>query len=57
MYSGTLLIRTLTEHAIVSLLNVSILSGLIVEKIYELFFVGIKETVRYIQVSILSGCQ
>ena len=37
--------------------QVSILSGLIVEKIYELFYVGTKEFVRYIRVSILSGCQ
>ena len=37
--------------------RVSILSGLIVEKMYEFFFVGRKETVRYIRVSILSGCQ
>ena len=33
----------------------SVLSGLILEKIYELF-VGTNETVRNIRVSVLSGC-
>ena len=42
MYSGTLLIRTDIDRARHSVLikQVSILSGLIVEKIYEPFFVG-----------------
>ena len=35
--------------------RVSVISGLILEKIYELF-VGTNETVRNIGVSVLSGC-
>ena len=40
-YSGTRLIRTPRGHA-----KVSVLSGLILKKMYELFRVGTNETVR-----------
>ena len=57
LYSGTRLKRTPRGHAKVSVLTgVRILSGLILEKMYELFRVGTSETVRNIRVSVLSGC-
>ena len=50
--NGTPLIRTPMGHA-----TVSVLSGLILEKVYEFFFSAVKnETVRYIQESVLRGC-
>ena len=49
-YSGTRLIRTPRGHA-----KVSVLSGLILEKMYELFRVGTNENVRNIRVSVERG--